>query len=151
MIGAPLTGAPLTGAAAELAAAIDELPLVDHHVHGVVRDDVDRAGFENLIAETYHPNPPGVTAFDSQVGFAVRRWCAPVLGLEPHAAPDEYLTRRAELGPDEVNRRLLRASGIGTFLIDTGYSPVDVLGPAAMAAAAGGTAREIVRLEAVAE
>ncbi|MHC5907094.1 bifunctional DNA primase/polymerase, partial [Streptomyces sp. S6] len=33
-----------------------------------------------------------------------------VLDLPPHAPPDEYLARRAELGAEEVNRRFLHAS-----------------------------------------
>jgi predicted TIM-barrel fold metal-dependent hydrolase len=130
---------------------LDGVALVDHHCHGVVDAPLDRDRFELLATESDSPAPAGCTGFDSQVGFAIRRWCAPVLGLEPHATPDEYLARRGDLGPAEVNRRLLGAAGIGTFLVDTGYSPGDILDPAGMAAAAGTSAREVVRLEAVAE
>ena len=130
---------------------LDGVALVDHHCHGVVTTPLDRPSFELLATEADGPAPPGCTGFDTQVGFAIRRWCAPVLGLQPHASPEEYLARRAELGPAEVNRLLLAGSGIGTFLVDTGYSPAGLLPPDAMADAAGGTAREIVRLEAVAE
>jgi uncharacterized protein len=134
-----------------MAGLLDGVPLVDHHCHGVVDAPLDRAGFEALATESDRPAPPGRTGFDSQVGFAVRRWCAPVLGLEPHASPEDYLARRAALGPAEVNRRLLGAAGVGTFLVDTGYSPARILDPAALAASAGAAAREVVRLEAVAE
>ncbi len=127
------------------------VPLVDHHGHGVVRVPLDRAGFERLVTESHHPAPADATFFDTQLGFAIRRWCAPVLDLEPHAAPEAYLARRAELGPDEVNRRFLRASGIGTFLVETGYRAEELLTPGELAAAAGATAYEVVRLEAVAE
>jgi predicted TIM-barrel fold metal-dependent hydrolase len=127
------------------------VPLVDHHCHGVVRGDLDRDRFELLATESDRPAPAGCTAFDSQVGFAIRRWCAPVLGLEPHAPPEEYLARRAALGAAEVNRRLLGAAGVGTFLVDTGYRPGDVLGPGEIAETAGSAAAEVVRLEAVAE
>ena len=145
------TAADLAGATAELAAAIDALPLVDHHVHGVVRDDVDRAAFEGLIAETYHPNPPGVTAFDSQIGFAVRRHCAPVLDLPPLASPEDYLARRADLGSAEVNRRLMTASGVSRLLLDTGYRGDEITGLTETAAVAGQRVEEIVRLEPLAE
>jgi len=131
---------------------LDGVPLVDHHCHGVVRTDLDRAGFELLATESDRPAPDGCTGFDTQVGFAVRRWCAPVLGLPPHATPDDYLAQRARLGAAEVNRRLLGAAGVGTFLVDTGYQAGDLLGPDEMAAAAAGSAAaEVVRLEAVAE
>ncbi len=134
-----------------MAGLLDGVPLVDHHCHGVVDAALDRAGLEALATESDRPAPPGCTGFDSQVGFAIRRWCAPVLGLEPHASPEEYLARRTTLGPAEVNRRLLGAAGVGTFLVDTGYSADRILDPAGLAASAGAAAREVVRLEAVAE
>lgn len=126
------------------------LPLVDHHCHGLVRRELDRPGFEALLTEAAGPGALGGSLFDSQIGFAVRRWCPPVLDLAPHAPADEYLARRAELGADEVNRRFLAATGTGTFLVDTGYLPEPITTPGELAALAGGTAREVVRLEAVA-
>src|SRR4051812_36281437 len=130
---------------------LDDVALVDHHCHGVVDVPLDRERFESLATEADTPAPAGCTGFDSQVGFAIRRWCAPVLGLDPHAGPDDYLARRADLGTGEVNRRLLGAAGVGTFLVDTGYTPAEILGPDDLATAAGARARELVRLESVAE
>jgi hypothetical protein len=135
----------------DLEAAIEELALVDHHVHGAAGRDLDRAAFERVITESDRPAAPGTTTFDSQVGFALLRWCAPVLGLEAHTPPEQYVARRLELGGAEVNRRLLRASGVGQYLVDTGFASGEVLGVEAMAAASGGRAAEIVRLESVAE
>ena len=102
----------------------EPLPLIDHHVHGVVTADLDRAGFELLISEASGPPAAGTTAFDSQLGFAIRRWCAPVLDLEPLEPAENYLRRRAELGAGEVNRRLLTAAGVaqsppGAYLTST--------------------------------
>ena len=127
------------------------LALIDHHVHGVVTGELDRAGLERLLTESPWPSPPGTTMFDSPLGFAVRRWCAPVLDLEPSAPADRYVERRAELGGAEVSRRLLRAAGVAAWLVDTGYQAGQVCAPAELAAASGAPAREIVRLEAVAE
>ncbi|MFG3259602.1 amidohydrolase family protein [Streptomyces sp. NPDC048172] len=124
--------------------------LVDQHCHGVLRSGPGRAVFEAYLSESDAPAAPGTSFFDSQVGFAVRRWCAPVLDLAPHCAPDVYLDRRAELGTAEVTRRLLRASGISAFLVDTGL-PGDLLTPAELAEIAGAEAHEIVRLERLAE
>ncbi|MEU9592144.1 amidohydrolase family protein [Streptomyces sp. NPDC048193] len=130
----------------ETLAALD---LVDHHCHGAVTDDLDRAGFESLLTEG--EAWPGVSPFDSPVGLAVRRHCAPLLDLPRHAPPDAYLARRSELGATEVNRRFLRAADTGVFCVDTGYAPHRTTTPAGLAGAADAVAYEIVRLEAVAE
>jgi hypothetical protein len=131
--------------------SVGELPLVDHHVHGVVSGALDRVSVEALLTEAPGPPPPGTSMFDSPLGFAVRRWCAPVLGLEPSAPAEEYLARRADLGPAEVNRRLLRAAGVDAWLVDTGYQTSEVITPGELAEVSGAPAREIVRLESVAQ
>lgn len=128
-----------------------ELQLIDHHCHGVTRAQLQRPEFELLITESDWPPPAGTTHFDTQLGFGIRRWCAPLLDLEPHASPQEYLRRRADLGPVEVNRRLLGACGIDTFLVDTGVGNDKTTTPDELAVAAGGRSHEIVRLETVAE
>jgi predicted TIM-barrel fold metal-dependent hydrolase len=88
--------------------------------------------------------------FDTQLGFAVRRWCAPVLDLEPFAPAESYLQRRAELGPAEVDRRLLQAASVEAWLVDSGWQTDQVLTPGQLAEASGAPAHEIVRLESVA-
>lgn len=80
----------------------------------------------------------------------MRRWCPPLLGLEPHCPAAGYLARRRELGVLETGRRLLRATGVSTYLVDTGL-PGDLTSPAEVAVASGADAREIVRLESLAE
>ncbi|MFI9154997.1 amidohydrolase family protein [Streptomyces sp. NPDC053367] len=129
--------------------ALAELALTDHHCHGVATGALTPAGFEALLTEG---DPwPGVSAFDTPVGTAVRRHCAPLLDLPRHAPAGEYLARRAELGPREVERRFLTATGTAVFCVDTGFAP-DLLGsPAQLAEAAGAVAFEVVRLESVAE
>ncbi|GHE44523.1 amidohydrolase [Streptosporangium violaceochromogenes] len=96
-------------------------PLIDHHCRRVCEEDLTRPRFEMLITQATAPAPPGTTHFDTPAGVAVRRWCAPVLGLDPHAPPAVYLARRAELGAAEVNRRLLREAGIAVLLADAGH------------------------------
>jgi predicted TIM-barrel fold metal-dependent hydrolase len=131
--------------------AVGALSLIDHHVHGAFRGPLDRTTFERAITESDRALAAGVTPFDSQVGFAILRWCAPALGLQPHASPEEYLARRDELGPEATNRRLLGSSGVSHYLVDTGFATEELLDLRGMAAASGGQAREIVRLESVAE
>jgi uncharacterized protein len=133
---------------------VRDMALADHHCHGVIRRDVRRGEFEAMLTEADDPGQrgaPGLTMFDSQIGLAVRRWCPPVLGLPAHTEPDEYLGRRAALGHAEVSRRFLRAAGLAELYVDTGFEPEPLLSPPEMAAAAGGQAHEIVRLEQVAE
>jgi uncharacterized protein len=125
-------------------------PLVDHHCHGLVLDDLDRASFEGLLNEAAGPSRLGTSFFDSMLGLAVRRWCAPVLGLEPHASVEDYLARRRELGA-KASRLLVAAAGIETFLIDTGINADRLCSPAEVAAMTGGQAYEVLRLEALAE
>ena len=134
----------------DLVEVVDAARLVDHHCHGVLTTDVDRPGFEALISEGGAP-ADGLSNFDTPVGMAVRRHCAPVLGLPPRAAPDDYLARRRELGAGEVNRRFLAAAGTGRFLVDTGFRPDGLTTPAELAALGGGEGHEIARLEFVAE
>jgi uncharacterized protein len=134
-----------------LESGIGTLALVDHHVHPALVAETGTAEFGQLITESDRPLPAGLTQFDSQVGVAIRRWCAPVLDLPPFAAPAEYLARRSALGPAEVTRRLLRASGTAHFLLDTGYVRPGLLDLDGMREAAGAQADEVVRLESVAE
>jgi predicted TIM-barrel fold metal-dependent hydrolase len=128
--------------------------LTDHHCHGLVGADLDRDGFEALMNEAPQASPLGTSLFDSMLGLAIRRHCAPLLDLEPLATADDYLARRRELGATEVNRRLVTAAGIGTFLVDTGLAGPDgaaLTTPAELAGLAGGDALEVVRLERLVE
>jgi hypothetical protein len=127
---------------------VADQPLVDHHCHGVLRAGADLAG---LLNEADGAATADGMAFDSLAGLAFRRWCPPLLGLEPHTGVAEYAERRAELGGDEVNRRFLAASGLSALCVDTGYTPADLLSPTETAGFAGAAAFEVVRLEQVAE
>ncbi|UXY31232.1 amidohydrolase [Streptomyces sp. HUAS TT20] len=131
--------------------ALAGLPLVDHHCHGAVMADLDPPEFESLITEGEVWPGSGISPFDSPVGVAVRRHCAPLLDLPRHAPAADYLARRSALGWREVNRRFLTAAGAEAFCVDTGYAPHPVTGPAELARAAGAAAHEVVRLEGVAE
>ncbi|GAA2807317.1 amidohydrolase family protein [Streptomyces showdoensis] len=129
---------------------IDTPSLVDQYCHGVLRTELGLGTFETHLAPSSALPAAGTTFFDTQTGFAVRRWCPPLLGLEPHCPPARYLARRRELGVVEAGRRLLRSSGITAYLVDTGL-PGDLTGPAELAATGGAAAHEIVRLELLAQ
>jgi uncharacterized protein len=131
---------------------VESVALVDHHCHGVLVGDPDDAAFDAMLTEG--GPAPGQTNFDTPVGLSVRRHCAPLLDLEPHAPPAEYLRRRRELGAAEVNRRFLAATGTAVFGVDTGFNPQGLTGPGELAALAGLDPRQgrvVTRLEQVAE
>jgi hypothetical protein len=134
-----------------LADHVDGLRLVDHHCHGVVTGDLDLVGFERLITESTDPPPSGTSQFDSPLGLAVRRWCGPVLGLEPFPSPEEYVARRSEWGAEKVTRAFLDEAAIAALLVDTGYRSDELYGFEAMGELASVPAYEIVRLEGVAQ
>jgi hypothetical protein len=123
----------------------DVVPLVDQHCHGVATGEVDpREWLSEAKSARRHP-------FRSLLGLAVRRWCAPVLGMPALAPAEEYLWRRAELGWHEVSKQLLTAAGVRHWFVDTGYVPGPVTSPSGRAELGGGTGHEVVRIEAVAE
>jgi hypothetical protein len=125
--------------------------LIDHHCHGLVQRELDRTQFEALLNEGTGASSLGTSVFDSMLGVAVRRWCAPVLDLAPRANPTDYLARRLELGMAEVNRRFVSTAGVSDFIVDTGYEPEPVSSPTELAALSGGRAHEIARLESIGE
>jgi uncharacterized protein len=131
--------------------AVDAAPLVDHHVHSVLRDVSDRGTFERFLTESGQPAAPGYSYFDSFLGAALLRTCAPVLDLPQRANPDDYVARRKELGGEEANRRLLRAAGVAELLVDHGFRGDDLVDTHELAELAGTSVRRIARLEQVAE
>lgn len=135
-----------------LAEAIGALRLVDHHVHSALAAPVGLAELGDLLTESDRPAAAGTSPFDTQVAFAVRRHCAPLLGLDPHAPMDEYVAARAALPTDEVDRRLLGAAGVDRWLIDTGFRGDALVGLDGFGARVpGASVDEIVRLETVLE
>lgn len=136
---------------AELQGRLADIPLIDHHVHGPLRDRVTRPEFELLITESDRPVPSWMTQFDSQIGFAVRRHCAPLLGLPQRASAEEYWAARSALEPDELTRRFLTAGGTQHWLVETGYGGARILRPEEIGELVGGRVDEVVRLESVLE
>jgi hypothetical protein len=125
--------------------------LIDHHCHGVVPIDLDADAFEDLISESFALPPLGTSHWDKPIGLSIRRWCAPVLDLPKFAEPEAYVTRRKELGAEEVNRRFLQGSGIGCFLVDSGNRPESLCSVDDLGAVSGASSFEVVRMESVAE
>jgi hypothetical protein len=130
---------------------IDIERLIDHHCHGIITDTLERPRLEALMSEAHRPAIPGTTQFDKPLGQVMRRFCAPVLDLEPHASPEDYVRRRTELGGKAVSERFMKAANVAGLLIDTGHRSDDILGVEAMADISGAFAREVVRIESTME
>lgn len=130
---------------------LESVPLIDHHVHGCRLDAVDRTRFENALNEANtEPLADFDSAFDTQLGFAVRAHCAPLLGLEPHTDADSYWATRSSIPEDVLAHRMLVGAHVSDWLVDTGFSG-GVADLAELAGLGAGRVHEIVRLESVAE
>ncbi len=128
-----------------------DVPLIDHHCHGIVPRDQPWEEFEDGLSEAFAPAPAGTTHWDKPVGLSIRSRCASVLDLEPFCSPEAYIERRLDLGADEVNRRFMQASGLEALLIDSGNKPERLFDVAGMAEISAAPAYEIVRMESIAE
>jgi predicted TIM-barrel fold metal-dependent hydrolase len=135
--------------ATALAQHIADAPLIDQHVHGCWLTAGDRRRFENALNEA-NTDPISHSGFDSQLGFAVRAHCAPVLGLPRHVAAETYWERRSELSEAELARVFLREANVTDWLVDTGLDD-GIADVQQLAELSGGRAHEVVRLEQVAE
>ncbi|TQK68458.1 amidohydrolase family protein [Nocardioides sp. SLBN-35] len=141
-----------TESRAALTEALADLRLVDHHVHSSLAAPIGLTELGDLLTESDRPAAAGTSPFDSQVAFAVRRHCAPLLDLDPHAPIEQYVAARTALPTEEVDRRLLGAAGVDRWLVDTGFRgealvSLDGFGKRVPAA----SVEEIVRLETVLE
>jgi predicted TIM-barrel fold metal-dependent hydrolase len=107
----------------DLADHVAGVPLIDQHAHGCWVTAGDRSRFENALNEANTDTLADFdSGFDTQVGFAIRAHCAPLLGLPEHADPQDYWQRRSQLTETDLARIFLQAAGVSDWLIDTGYA-----------------------------
>jgi uncharacterized protein len=132
-----------------LARHVGQVALIDQHVHGCWLQPGDRRRFENALNEA-NTEPLAESGFDSQLGFAVRAHCGPVLGLPKHVEPQAYWERRSELSEGELGRLFLRAAKVSDWLVDTGIDD-GTANVSELSELSGNRAHEVVRLEQVAE
>ncbi|MET0699255.1 MAG: amidohydrolase family protein [Mycobacterium sp.] len=136
----------------DLAQHLRTVELIDHHVHGNYNEIVDRGTFEASINEgSTDPVPDFMSQFDSPLGLSIRRWCAPLLGLEPLASADDYWARRSEHSPDELARIMLPAAHVGRWIVDTGFKGDLITTPEQLTKLSDVPSSEILRLERLAE
>ncbi len=127
------------------------IPLIDHHCHGIMPGELSFEQFEDVISEAFAPAPAGTSHWDKPVAMSIRRWCAPVLDLPKFASPQDYIARRAELGGTEVNQRFMKAAKFEMLLVDSGNRPGELCSVEEVGKIAGVPSREVVRMESVAE
>ncbi len=136
-------------------AAVNELlatvGLADHHVHGIVRGQVDEAGLGDMMIESDRRSAAVAAGYDTQVWHAVRRWCAPLLGLPASAPAPDYVAARLALSQEQVAGVMLPLAGFSHLVVETGFKGGMISPPAELAAIAGVPATRVVRLEAIAE
>ncbi|MDY6998978.1 MAG: amidohydrolase family protein [Actinomycetota bacterium] len=125
--------------------------LIDHHVHGCWLTPGDRTRFDNALNEANtEPLAPFDSAFDTQLGFAVRAHCSTALGLARHADAESYWAQRTSVSETELAQSFLAAAGVSDWLVDTGFA-AGVATIDELAALSVGRVHEVVRLESVAE
>jgi uncharacterized protein len=137
-----------------LARHVADVALIDQHVHGCWLGAGDRRRFENALNEANtEPLATFDSGFDTQLGFAVRAHCGPILGLPKHADPQHYWERRSQFSETELARLFLPAAGVSDWLVDTGLNDdaSGIAGVPKLSALSGNRAHEVVRLEQVAE
>jgi predicted TIM-barrel fold metal-dependent hydrolase len=135
-----------------LADRLRDIALIDHHVHGTFNEPVDRADFEAAINEgSTDPVPSFMTQFDSPLGLSIRRWCAPLLGLQPLAGADDYWARRNEHTPDELATIMLPAARVSRWVVDTGFKGDLITTPEQLTKLSDVPSSEILRLERMTE
>src|ERR1700761_499498 len=129
---------------------LDELPLVDHHAHGILRappESLDE--FRGLFSESTDPRQWPHVATGVTYRRAIR-----VLAAHLGCEPDEQAVyrRRRETDPADYARGLLRATTTERLFIDDGFPPASVgTTPAELGELAGCEAHPVMRIERVAE
>jgi uncharacterized protein len=126
-----------------------DIPVVDHHAHGVLRTMPTLDEFRGLFSESPDPRQWPHIATGVTYRRAIRELAA-FFDIEP--AERAVYEHRVATAPAEYASRLLRATNTEALLVDDGYPPAgegtswDELGELA-----GCEARPILRIERVAE
>ena len=125
--------------------------LVDHHTHSIVGGRVAAPDYEFMLNESDRRAASAAAGLDTQVGFAVRRWVGPLLGLSPADAADRYLEARLALTNEKAAATLLPAAGLERLIVETGFRGDEILSADALGSLAKAPVSTVVRLESIAE
>ena len=129
-----------------------QVPVVDNHCHGVMRDQVlqDVVAWRRAFTESVDPGMP----CDHVATTALYRRLIQALATFFDCEPEEEAVFAARSGRDgrELASELLRAANIDTLLLDTGFPPTDEVFPVPELGELGGCRAEpMLRLEVMME
>jgi predicted TIM-barrel fold metal-dependent hydrolase len=127
---------------------LTQVPVVDNHCHGILRDQAfeDIARWRRAFTESTDPGMPRDHVANTALYRRLIRMLAYFLGCEP----EEEAVYSARTGKDgrELTGALLRAANVDTFLLDTGFPPPEtVLQVAELGELGGCRAEPMLRLE----
>src|SRR5215218_83713 len=134
------------------ALGLTQVPVVDNHCHGVMRDQAfgDITGWRQSFTESTDPGMPRDHVASTALYGRLVRKLADFLGCEP----EEEAVFAARTGRDgrELTGELLRAANVDTLLLDTGFPPPEEVLPVPELGELGGCRAEpILRLEVLME
>src|SRR5215217_1463258 len=130
------------------ALGLTQVPVVDNHCHGVMRDQAfgDITGWRQFFTESTDPGMPRDHVASTALYGRLVRKLADFLGCEP----EEEAVFAARTGRDgrELTGELLRAANVDTLLLDTGFPPPEEVLPVPELGELGGCRAEpMLRLE----
>ena len=108
---------------------LTQVPVVDNHCHGLLRDQAfeDIASWRQAFTESTDPGMPRDHVASTALYRRLIRMLASFLGCEP----EEEAVFAARIGRDgrELTGALLRAANVDTLLLDTGFPPPEEVVP----------------------
>ena len=127
---------------------LTQIPVVDNHCHGILRDQTfdDLANWRRSFTESTDPHLARDHVASTTLYRRLIRTLADFLGCEP----EEEVVFAARTGRDgrELTGALLRAANVDTLLIDTGFPPPEEVFPVPELGVLGGCRAEpMLRLE----
>src|SRR5215210_7026759 len=131
---------------------LTQVPVVDNHCHGVMRDQAfgDITGWRRSFTESTDPGMPRDHVASTTLYGRLARKLADFLGCEP----EEEAVFAVRTGRDgrELTGELLRAANVDALLLDTGFPPPEEVLPVPELGELGGCRAEpMLRLEVLME
>src|ERR687897_2162919 len=131
---------------------LTQIPVVDNHCHGILRDQTfdDLASWPQFFTESTEPQMARDHVASTTLYRRLIRTLADFLGCEPEE--EAVFAARTQRDGRELAGALLRAANVDTLLIDTGFPPPQEVLPVPELGELGGCGAEpMLRLEVLME
>jgi uncharacterized protein len=131
---------------------LTQVPVVDNHCHGVMRDQAfgDITGWRQSFTESTDPGMPRDHVASTALYGRLVRKLADFLDCEPEE--EAVFAARTRRDGRELTGELLRAANVDTLLLDTGFPPPEEVLPIPELGELGGCRAEpMLRLEVLME